>query len=57
MIQIQQDVARVKVGGVGLDINVTALVVAQAQKSYRGLISQLGSRPQPFAGNGLRVAW
>src|SRR5712692_7062203 len=49
MVQIDQDVAAVAVLGVGLDVNVTSLAVANAQKSYRCRLRQLGSRPKPFA--------
>jgi len=48
-VEIDQDVARISVlGGVGLDVDVTTLAVAHAQKSHRGRIHQLSGRPKPF---------
>src|ERR1035441_8054385 len=52
MVQIQQDIARVTRSGVGLNvyINITALAVAHAQKSYGRFPEQLSGRPQPLSG-------
>ena len=48
-VEIDQDVARISVlGGVGLDVDVTTLAVAHAQKSHSGSVSQLGGRPKPL---------
>ena len=52
VIQIQQDVAGVVVVSVGLDIYVTALAIANTQKSDDRLLGQLSGRPQSFAGEG-----
>jgi hypothetical protein len=49
VVQIQQDVSGVSVVSIGLNVHVTALTVANAQESYRPLLAQLGSRPEPFA--------
>ena len=50
VVQIQQDIAGVAVLCVRLDVNVTPLTVANAQKSYGRLLGQLSGRPQPFTG-------
>src|ERR1039458_1481788 len=50
MVQIQQDIARVTRSGVGLNVYITALAVAHAQKSYGRFPDQLSGRPQPLSG-------
>jgi len=42
---------------VGLDVDVTSLAVANAQKSYRCRMRQLGSGPKPFSWEALLVEW
>src|SRR5437764_15064332 len=49
---MQQDVAGVKVLSIGLDVYITALAVASAQKSHRRLLDHLGGRPQAFSWEG-----
>jgi len=51
-VEIDQDVAGISVLGVGLDVDVTTLAVAHAQKSHGGGVSQLSGRPKPFARDG-----
>ena len=46
VIQIQQNVAGVSVPGVGLDVDVIALAVAQAQQSDHEAVGELDSGPQ-----------
>jgi hypothetical protein len=50
MVQIQQDIASVTRPGIGLEIDIAALAVAHAQKSYGRFPDQLGGRPQPLSG-------
>ena len=50
MIQIDENIAGVLVAGVGLNIDVTTLAVASAQKADRSGAGQLGCGPEPFAG-------
>ena len=50
MVQIQQDIASATRPGIGLDIDIAALAVARAQKSYGRFTNQLGGRPQPLSG-------
>ena len=50
VVQIQQDIAGVAVFCVRLDVNVTPLTIANAQKSYGRLLGQLRGRPQAFTG-------
>jgi hypothetical protein len=48
-VEIDQDVAGISVlSGVGLEVDVATLAVAQAQKSHGGGVSQLSGRPKPF---------
>src|ERR1022692_4053490 len=48
MVQIQQDIARVTRSGVGLNVYITALAVAHAQKSYGRFPDQLRSEERRF---------
>ena len=49
VVQIQQNVAGVPVVSIGLNVHVTALTIANAQKSYGRLLAQLGGGPEAFA--------
>ena len=49
-IQIDQNIACVLASGIGLDVHVTSLAVADAQKPDGGRTCQLGRRPKTFAG-------
>jgi hypothetical protein len=49
MVQIHEDITRIAFRGVGLDVNVAALPIAHAQKSYRSRMDQLGGGPQPLS--------
>ena len=48
-IQIEQNVTRVGVLGVGPDVDITALAVANAQKSNRSRRQQLARSPKPLS--------
>ena len=50
MVQVDENVAGVVVGGVGLHIDVAAFAVANAQEPHDGSAPQLFRRPQPFPG-------
>jgi hypothetical protein len=51
-IEIQQNVAGILAVGVGMDVDVAAFAVADAQETYGGGMEQLGGAPQPFSGKG-----
>ena len=58
VIQIDEDVSRVALLGVEMDVNVAAFPIADAQEADRGWLYQLGGCPQPFTGkrpSGLRM--
>jgi hypothetical protein len=50
VVQVDQDVARVSIRVIGLDVYVATFAVANAQKSEGRQMQQLGRSPQPFAG-------
>ena len=50
VIQIYQRVAGIAIACIGLDIYVTAVAVANPQKSQRRFAGQLARCPQPFSG-------
>ncbi len=50
VIQIDEDVARIALLGVEIDVDVAALPVANAQEPDGGWMGQLGSGPQPLSG-------
>src|SRR2546425_2789943 len=52
LIQVQKDIAGIQVVGIRLDVDVTALAIANAEETYRRLLAQLGARPQPFSRKG-----
>ena len=52
VIQIQQNIAGILAVGVGMNVDVAALAVADAQETHGGGMKQLGSAPQPFSGKG-----
>jgi len=43
-VEIHQDVARISIFGIGLDVDVTSFAVTNAQKPDRGGMHQLGGR-------------
>ena len=47
-IQVDENIAGVLVSGVGLDVHVASLAVANAQKAYGRRMQQLGRRPKSF---------
>jgi len=47
-VEIHQDVARISIFGIGLDVDVTSFAVTNAQKPDRGGMHQLGGRPKPL---------
>ena len=49
VIEIQQDVAGIQVLGIGLDVDVTAFAIPNAQESESRFAAQLGSRPEAFS--------
>ncbi len=49
-IQVDENIACVLVSGVGLDVHVASLAVANAQKPDGSHTHQLGCRPKPFSG-------
>ena len=49
-IQIDQNIAGVLVAGVGVNVNVTPLAIARAEKADGSGAHQLGGRPESFAG-------
>jgi len=49
-IQVDENIASVLVSGVGLDVYVASLAVANAQKADGSRTHQLGRRPKPLAG-------
>ena len=53
VVQIDQNVAGVVVNRIGPEIDVIAFAVTHAEKSYGWLKQELGSGPQPFAGEWL----
>jgi hypothetical protein len=52
MVQVDQDVAGISVCGIGLNVYVTTLAVANPQKSKGCRIHQLGRGPQSLAWEG-----
>jgi len=50
VIQIDEDVARIALLGVGMEVDVATLPVANAQEPDGGWMRQLGSGPQPLSG-------
>jgi hypothetical protein len=53
VVRIDQNVAGIVVKRIGPEIDVKALAVARAEKSYGWLKQELGSGPKPFAGERL----
>jgi hypothetical protein len=51
LIEVDENVARVPVAGVGLQVDLASLAVAGPQKAGDGRVSQLSGCPQPFAGH------
>src|SRR5207245_1382238 len=51
-IQIEQDIAGIPVVGIGVDVNVAAFAVADAQEAYGGGMEQLGGVPQSLSWKG-----
>src|SRR3977135_3102911 len=49
-IHVDENIACVLVSGVGLDVHVASLAVANAQKPDGSHTHQLGCRPKPFSG-------
>ena len=49
-IQVDENIACVLVSGVGLDVHVASLAVANAQKPDGSRTHQLARRPKPFSG-------
>jgi len=49
-VQVNQDVARVSIVGVGLNVDITSLTVANPQKSDGSSTDQLTGSPKPFSG-------
>ena len=52
VVQIQQNVAGVAVGGEGLEVDVTSFAVPYAEEPHGGPLCQLSGRPKPLAGKG-----
>jgi hypothetical protein len=52
VVQIQQDVTGIPVVSKGLNVDVSALPITNAQESHRRLPAQQGGRPEPFAWEG-----
>ena len=50
VIQIDEDVARIALFRVGMDVHVAAFPVANAQEPDGGRMGQLGGGPQPLSG-------
>jgi hypothetical protein len=50
MVQVDQDVAGVVVLGVGVKVDIAALLIAPAQEANGGQMGQLVRSPQPFSG-------
>src|ERR1700693_4916959 len=48
-IEIEQDVARIPVFGIRMNVDVTSLPIAQAEEADGGCTHQLGGGPQPFS--------
>ena len=49
-IQVDENIACVLVSGVGLDVYIAPLAVADAQKPDGSCTHQLGRRPKPLSG-------
>ena len=56
-IQVDEDIARVLVHGVGLDVHIASLAVAHTQKADGREIRQLVCCPQSLAGERPPVQW
>jgi hypothetical protein len=50
VVQIDEDVTRIALLGIGMNVDVAALLVARAQKSYGGWMGELDGGPQPLSG-------
>ena len=51
-VEIEQNVAGVPVFGIGMNVDVASLAIAQAEETDGGSTHQLSCRPQAFAGEG-----
>ena len=57
IVQIEQNIARVLVEVVRMNIDIESLAVADAQESNFSWMEQLGGSPEPLSGQGPAVWW